>query len=273
MGIKNPIKVITLFLPSNYFQLKVTFLGTGTSQGVPVIACSCKVCLSADSRDKRLRSSVMIEDQDTIVVIDSGPDFRQQMLRAGVQDLTGLVFTHEHKDHVAGMDDIRAFNYIRRKKVDVYATQRVQKALHREFPYIFDESKYPGIPQINLHTINDEAFQIGHIRLIPISVMHYQLPVLGFRCGDFTYITDANFISDREKEKISGSKVIVLNALRREPHVSHFNLDEAILLMEELKPETGYLIHISHQLGLHATVDRELPEFIKCAYDGLALHV
>ena len=252
-------------------MLKITFLGTGTSQGVPVIACRCLVCMSADSRDNRLRSSIMLEQNGTVVVIDSGPDFRQQMLRANVQDLNGLVFTHEHKDHVAGMDDIRAFNYIHRKKVDVYATNRVQIALKREFPYIFEESKYPGIPQISLHTIDEEPFNIGSIKLTPISVLHYQLPVLGFRCGDFTYITDANFISDKEKQKIYGSKIIVLNALRREPHVSHFNLEEAVKLMEELKPETGYLIHISHQLGLHKTVEKELPAFIKCAYDGLEL--
>lgn len=253
--------------------MKVTFLGTGTSQGIPVIACTCRVCTSQDPRDKRLRCSVLIEEKGTIMVIDSGPDFRQQMLRANVQDLHGLVFTHEHKDHVAGMDDIRAFNYIHQKKIDVYATSRVQIALRREFPYIFEDTKYPGVPEINLHTIDNSPFSVGNIHLVPIEVMHYRLPVLGYRCGDFTYITDANFISDAEKEKIKGSKIVVVNALRRERHVSHFTLKEAISLLEELNPEQGYLIHMSHQLGLHEEINKELPDFIRCAYDGLVLEM
>lgn len=251
--------------------MKITFLGTGTSQGIPVIGCSCDVCNSPDPYDKRLRCSVMLEEMGTTVVIDSGPDFRQQMLRAGVKDLTGLVFTHEHKDHVAGMDDIRAFNYIHHKKVDVFASHRVQQALHREYPYIFDNSSYPGIPQINLHTVSNIPFQVGTLQLIPIEVMHFKLPVFGYRCGEFTYITDANFISADEMEKIRGSKIIVLNALRREPHVSHFTLSEAINILEELKPEQGFLVHMSHQLGRHFKVEKELPSFIHCAYDGLVL--
>lgn len=253
--------------------MKITFLGTGTSQGIPVIGCTCKVCTSPDQHDKRLRCSVMLEENGTVVVIDSGPDFRQQMLRAEVKDIHGLVFTHEHKDHVAGMDDIRAFNYIHRKKIDVFATLRVQKALHREFPYIFEDTKYPGVPEINLHTIHNSPFSIGNIQLIPIEVTHYLLPVFGYRCGDFTYITDANFISESEKEKIKGSKIIVLNALRRERHVSHFTLAEAIALLEELNPQRGYLIHMSHQLGLHEEINKELPAFIRCAYDELVLEV
>jgi phosphoribosyl 1,2-cyclic phosphate phosphodiesterase len=253
--------------------VKITFLGTGTSQGIPVIGCRCSVCTSTDPMDKRLRCSVLLEENGTVAVIDSGPDFRQQMLRSNVSDLNGLVFTHEHKDHVAGMDDIRAFNYIHRKKVDVYATSRVQLALRREFPYIFEDSGYPGIPQIELHTIGLNPFNVGSIQLIPIEVMHYKLPVLGFRTGDFTYITDANFISDSEKEKIKGSKIIAVNALRRERHVSHFTLAEAVSLLEELKPDHGYLIHLSHQLGKHKEVNAELPSFIRCAYDGLTLEI
>jgi len=253
--------------------LKITLLGTGTSQGVPVIACTCRVCTSTDPRDKRLRCSVMLEENGSTVVIDSGPDFRQQMLRAGVIDIDGLVFTHEHKDHVAGMDDIRAFNYIHKKKVDVFATARVQQALRREYPYIFEDTGYPGIPQVSMHTIGSDPFQAGNIKLIPVEVLHYRLPVLAFRSGDFTYITDANYISEEEKKKIAGSRVIVVNALRREPHVSHFTLAEAVSLLEELKPEKGYLIHISHQLGRHKEVNKELPPFIRCAYDGLEIEL
>lgn len=253
--------------------MKITFLGTGTSQGVPVIACKCRVCLSTNPQDNRLRSSILIEKDGTTVVIDSGPDFRQQMLRAKVEYIDGLVFTHEHKDHIAGMDDIRAFNYVHQEKVNVYATTRVQEALHREFPYVFDDYKYPGVPELEMHTIGNEPFQIGNITLIPIEVLHYRLPVLAFRVDDFTYITDANHIAEKEMEKIRGSKSIVINALRREPHVSHFTLNEAIKVIDQLNPEEAYLTHISHQLGLHTEVNAELPKHITCAYDGLVLHL
>lgn len=253
--------------------MKITFLGTGTSQGIPIIACGCAICTSSDPRDNRLRSSIMVESAGKNIVIDSGPDFRQQMLREKVQRLDALLFTHEHKDHIAGMDDIRAFNFFQKKAIDIYADERVQKAIKREFPYIFDDFKYPGIPEINLHTIENKIFEIKGLPVIPILVKHLKLPVFGFRFGDFTYITDANYISGEEKEKIKGSKVIVLNALRREKHVSHFNLEEAIALMQELKPETGYFTHISHQLGLHEEVEKELPDNIKLAYDGLVVEV
>lgn len=253
--------------------MKITFLGTGTSQGVPVIACDCSVCNSFDSRDKRLRSSVQIETNDKIFVIDSGPDFRQQMLRFGTKRLDALIFTHEHKDHIAGMDDIRAFNYKMKKRIDVYATNNVQVALKREYKYIFDDIKYPGIPEINLHTIQNKEFTIGDVGVIPIEVMHYKLPVLCFRIDDFTYITDANYISDKEKEKIKGSKVLVLNALRKEKHISHFNLNEAIELANELQVPQTYFTHISHQLGLHAEVDAFLPDGINLAYDGLCISI
>ncbi len=213
----------------------------------------------------------MVELKGKTIVIDSGPDFRQQMLRANVTRLDALVFTHEHKDHIAGMDDIRAFNYFQKEAIDVFATNRVQQAIRREFPYIFEDFKYPGIPEINLIEIDKEPFEIKGISITPIHVMHMKLPVLGFRIGDFTYITDANFITAEEKEKIKGSKVLVLNALRREKHVSHFTLQEALDLVEELKPEKAYFTHISHQLGLHGEVEEELPSNVRLSYDGLVI--
>ena len=252
-------------------MLKVTFLGTGTSQGVPVIACTCIVCTSEDSRDKRLRTSILLENEQTTVVIDSGPDFRQQLLRAKVMKLDGLVFTHEHKDHVAGMDDIRAFNYILKRPVDIYATERVQQALRREFHYAFDGNKYPGTPELILHTIVKEPFKVGTIELQPILVKHYMLDVFGYRIGDFTYITDAKTIPEEEIELIKGTKVLVINALRRETHVSHFSLDEALAMIKRINPEKAYLTHLSHQMGKHADLNRELPSNVECAYDGLEL--
>ena len=253
--------------------MQITFLGTGTSQGIPIIACPCNVCQSADSKDKRLRTSVLIEINGKTFVIDTGPDFRQQMLRANVKNMDAVVFTHEHKDHTAGFDDIRAFNFVNKKKMEVYASANVQDAIKKEFAYIFSDFKYPGIPEINLHLLENKPFSIEGIEIIPIEVMHYKLPVFGFRIGDFSYITDANYISDHEKEKIKNSKVLVLNALRREPHISHFTLDQAIELVNELKPEKAYFTHISHQLGLHADVEKELPENILLAYDGLKICV
>ena len=251
--------------------MKITFLGTGTSQGVPLIACKCEVCTSTNVKDKRLRSSIMVETSTTTIVIDTGPDFRQQMLREQVEQLDAVVFTHEHKDHIAGLDDVRAFNFINGKHIEVYATSRVQAAIKREFAYIFAEDKYPGIPLINLNEIDLAPFQIKDIKLNPIEVMHYKMPVLGFRIADFTYITDAKSISEKEKEKMKGSKVLVLNALRREEHISHFTFQEAIDLAKELDVEQAYFTHISHQLGLHEQVSDELPSNIFLAYDGLKL--
>lgn len=253
--------------------MKITFLGTGTSQGVPVIACNCEVCTSADYRDKRLRTSVLIEAEEKVIVIDSGPDFRYQMLRAKVQHLDAIVFTHEHKDHTAGLDDIRAFNYKQQGPVDVYANLRVQEALKREFFYIFERFKYPGIPQLTLHTISNEPFNIGNLRFIPIEVMHYKLPVLGFRINDFTYITDAKTVSDTEKEKIKGSKILVINALQKQEHISHFTFDEAIAFAESIGAEKTYLTHISHRLGKHADVSSILPPNVELAYDGLQITI
>jgi phosphoribosyl 1,2-cyclic phosphate phosphodiesterase len=251
----------------------ITFLGTGTSQGVPVIACGCEVCTSLDSRDKRLRSSILVEGEDKVVVIDSGPDFRYQMLRANVQHLDALVFTHEHKDHVAGMDDIRAFNYKQNSPIDVYADTRVQTALKREFPYVFEEFKYPGTPQVTLHTIDLNFFKIGKIQFTPVEVMHYKLPVKGFRINDFTYITDAKTIAEAEKQKIKGSKILVINALQKQKHISHFTLDEAIAFAGEIGAEKTYLTHISHRLGKHEDISKDLPLNIELAYDGLKFDI
>lgn len=253
--------------------MKITFLGTGTSQGIPVIGCNCAVCLSADKRDKRLRVSVLIETGDKIIVIDSGPDFRYQMLRAGVKDLDAILFTHEHKDHVAGLDDIRPFNYILKKKIDIYATERVQEALKREFSYIFADTNYHGLPQINLHTVTNKPFKIGKTSITPIEVLHYKLPVLGYRFKDFTYITDAKTISEESLAKIKGSKYLVINALQKEDHISHFTLNEAIAFANKAGAKTTYFTHMSHNLGLHADIEKELPVHIKLAYDGLSFEL
>ena len=253
--------------------MKVTFLGTGTSQGVPVIACNCEVCLSDDKRDNRLRTSILIETADKTIVVDSGPDFRYQLLREKVKDLDAVLFTHEHKDHIAGLDDIRPFNYLLHKVIDVYATDRVQAALKREFYYIFAETKYHGLPQINLHTVtNGEDFKIGESTIIPFEVMHHLLPITGYRIGDFTYITDAKTISEQSFEKIKGTKILVLNALQKEPHISHFTLNEAKEMVKELKIPNAYFTHISHQLGKHADVEKHLPQGMHLAYDNLTLH-
>jgi len=254
--------------------LKVTFLGTGTSQGVPVIACECAVCKSEDKHDKRLRVSVLIEVEGKTIVIDSGPDFRYQMLRAGVKKLDAILYTHEHKDHVAGLDDVRAFNYIQQSEVDIYAHKRVQEALKKEFHYVFSGNNYPGIPRLKLNTIEDgQSFQAAGIDIIPILVMHFQLPVFGFRFGDFTYITDAKTITSEEKSKIKGSDILVINALQKEKHISHFTLEEALELAAEIGANKTYLTHISHRLGTHAEVSKQLPEGVFLAYDGLELDI
>jgi len=252
-------------------NIKVTFLGTGTSQGIPVIGCKCVVCISADKRDNRTRTSILIETEKTSVVIDTGPDFRQQCLREKVHKLDAVVYTHEHKDHVAGMDEIRAFNFINKMVMPVYATNQVQKALHREFSYVFSNEKYPGIPEIKIMDFDTEKFTIGDIDFLPVEVMHYKMPVKAFRVNNFAYVTDANSIEETEKQKLQNLDVLVLNALRREPHVSHFTFSEAIALVNELKPKKAYFIHMSHQLGLHEQVSTELPENIELAFDGLQL--
>lgn len=251
--------------------MKITFLGTGTSQGVPVIGCDCEVCTSTDKHDKRLRSAIWINTPEASIVVDTGPDFRYQMLRAKVNRLDAVVFTHGHKDHTAGMDDIRAYNFFQQKAMDIYATLETQSVIRREFSYIFENANYPGIPLVNMHTIRNEPFSINGLQLLPVRVLHYKLEVFGFRIGDFTYITDANYIAPEEMEKIKGSKVLVLNALRHEPHISHFTLEEAVAVAREAGAEQTYFTHISHQLGLHETLNKELPQGMALAYDGLEL--
>lgn len=253
--------------------LTITFLGTGTSSGVPMIGCSCAVCTSTDAKDNRLRSSILVRSAHTTLVVDAGPDFRYQMLRKGVKHLDAILFTHPHKDHIAGLDDVRAYNFFSRKPMDVYANELTQLALKREFSYAFSDTKYPGLPEINLHPITLDPFTVGDIPVIPIETWHHKLPVLGFRFGGFTYITDANRIEQPEKEKIRGSQILVLNTLRKQPHISHFTLQEAIDLVHELQIPRAYFTHISHQLGRHEDISSELPEGIHLAYDGLELTV
>ncbi|MES1214476.1 MAG: MBL fold metallo-hydrolase [Bacteroidota bacterium] len=255
----------------SYPPITITFLGSGTSSGVPMIGCDCEVCTSTDKKDKRLRSSILVQSPTTTLVVDTGPDFRYQMLRQKVKHLDAVVFTHPHKDHLAGLDDIKAFNYLQKKPMQVYADSLTEEALRRDFYYAFSDTKYPGIPELNLNTISNEPFVVGDIPITPILVWHMRMPVLGFRFNKFTYITDANRIDNAEKEKIKGSEVMVLNALRKQKHISHFTLEEAILMIQELKVPTGYLTHISHQLGLHSEIESELPEGIHLAYDGLTL--
>ncbi len=251
--------------------MTITFLGTGTSQGVPVIACKCEVCKSLDFRDKRFRTSIHIAVDGKSFIIDSGPEFRQQVLREGIDTLDALIFTHEHKDHTAGLDDIRAFNYAQQKELPLYARQQVINQIKVEFAYAFADFKYPGAPQLNPQVIDNNPFEIEGITFTPINVFHYKLPVFGFRIKDFTYITDANRIEEEEKEKIKGSKVLVLNALQKNAHISHFTLDEAIEIINELKPDKAYLTHMSHRMGTHKEVSKILPPNIELAYDGLKI--
>lgn len=256
-------------------QTELTFLGTGTSQGVPIIGCRCEVCRSDDPRDKRLRSSVLIEQKGVRMVIDTGPDFRQQMLREEVRRIDAILYTHEHMDHIGGMDDVRAFNYVMNASVDIYCEPRVEKTLRRVFDYAFQEEKYPGVPEVVIHPIRFEAgeFDVKGVRVVPIRGTHYRLPVLGFRIGEIAYLTDMNRISDEEIEKIKGIKVLVINALRKGDHISHFSLDQALEVIERVKPEKAYLTHLSHQLGLHREMNEELADHVFMAYDGLKIRV
>jgi len=247
--------------------MKITVLGTGTSQGVPVIACRCEVCLSSNLKDNRLRSSVMIEVDKMNLIIDTGPDFRQQMLREKVEKVDAVLFTHHHKDHVAGMDDIRAFNHKWKKDMQIYCTESTEEALKREFSYIFSEVKYPGVPQVNINMIRNEPFKIENTTIIPIEAEHYMMPVFGFRIKNFVYLTDVSAISPIEKEKMKDADLIILDALRKETHISHFNLEQALALLEDLKPKKALLIHISHYMGLHDQINKELPSHINLAYD------
>lgn len=255
--------------------MQITFLGTGTSQGVPVIGCHCAVCRSVDYRDKRLRVSVHLAVQGRSIIIDSGPDFRQQVLRERIEHLDALVFTHEHKDHTGGLDDIRAFNFKQQIDMPVHAEPRVLDQLRREYAYVFAEHKYPGVPQVQTLAIANDTddFEVAGVLFRPIRALHHKLPVLGFRVGDFSYVTDANHLSAEAMDRLRGSEVVVLNALRHEPHLSHFSLSEAVAVLEDLAPRRAYLTHISHLLGRHHEVEATLPGFIRLAYDGLRVGI
>ncbi len=257
----------------NHPLLTITFLGTGTSSGIPMIACDCEVCTSTDKHDNRLRSSILVQSAHTTLVVDTTPDFRYQLLRTNTRHLDAVLFTHPHKDHMAGLDDIRAFNFISQKAMNIYANSLTEEAVRRDFYYAFTDTKYPGVPELNLITIDESPFVIGDIPVQPIQVMHHKMPVFGFRFNDFTYITDANKIDELEKQKIKGSKVLVLNALRKKAHISHFTLDQAVALALELEVPEVYFTHISHQLGKHEDINHELPPHIRLAYDGLKIRL
>ncbi len=254
-------------------QTKITFLGTGTSQGVPIIGCGCKVCKSTDPRDKRLRSSVLVETEGKTFIIDTGPDFRQQMLRSEVNDITAVLFTHEHKDHVAGLDDIRPFNFKYNRHIEVYAEERVQESLKKEFAYIFAENKYPGIPQINMRLIENKEFFIEGVKIIPIRAYHHQLPIFGFRIHDFAYLTDVKTVPEKEKVKLTELDLLILTCLRKEEHISHMNLDEALTFIKEINPRQTYLTHLGHRFGLHIEEEKNLPAGVNIAYDELRIIV
>lgn len=254
--------------------MNITILGTGTSQGVPVVGCPCRVCQSIDPFDKRLRTAALIYSGDTAIVIDAGPDFRQQMLRTRVKKLDAVLITHNHKDHTGGLDDVRAFNWIQKRPMDIFGSDAVLESIKNDFSYAFEEDKYPGVPDMKLHRItNDRTFAIGNMQLTPISAMHHRMPVFGFRIGGFSYLTDANFIADEELNKMKDSNIVIINALRKEKHISHFNLNEAIDILQYLAPEKGYITHISHQMGLRSEIEKNLPENIYLAYDGLTMHL
>ena len=254
-------------------MLDITILGSGTSTGVPLIGCDCEVCTSTNPKNKRLRTSIKISSPTTTVVIDTTPDFRYQMLRTNTTQIDAVVFTHPHRDHYAGLDDIRPFNYFSQKSMAIYANELTQVAIKRDFYYAFEKDKDAGLPEMILHTIDKDPFTIGDIPFTPIQVMHREMPVLGFRMGDFTYITDANFIPEMEMEKMKGSKVLILNALRKQTHPTHYNLEQALAVVASLNIPTVYFTHCSHQIGLHDEVEASLPKGIHLAYDGLQFSV
>jgi len=256
--------------------MKVTVLGSGTSQGIPVIGCHCKVCQSNDTKDKRFRSSIMVEIDNKRIIIDTGPDFRSQILRANVDFIRAILITHEHKDHLAGLDDVRAFNYYQDKKelgIDVFASERTTKTIKNDFAYAFTEHKYPGVPEIKLHLVDDNPFYIDDIEIIPIPIMHYKLRIYGYRIGEFAYITDGSYIPEESMKLLKGTKTIIINALRKEPHPAHFCLSEALKIIKDLNVESAYLTHIGHQMGLYKEVSKELPANVALAYDTQEIYV
>ncbi len=256
-----------------YPSLTITFLGTGTSSGVPMVACSCEICHSTNPKDTRLRSSILVQSATTTIVVDATPDFRYQMLREKVKDIDAVLITHPHKDHIAGIDDTRPFQFFSGNPTAIYGYAKSLEGIKSEIPYAFQDLKYPGVPKINLNEISLEQFSIGDITIQPILVWHLNMPVYGFRFGKFTYITDANRIDEIEKEKIKGSEILVLNALRKEPHISHFTLSEAVSMVQELHIPKAYFTHISHQLGFHDEINKHLPTGISLAHDGLKLNI
>jgi phosphoribosyl 1,2-cyclic phosphate phosphodiesterase len=258
---------------NHHLPLSITFLGTGTSSGVPMVGCDCRVCQSPHAKDKRLRSSILVQSATTTVVVDATPDFRQQMLSHGVKQLDAILITHAHKDHVGGLDDTRGFQYIQQRATPLYGSSSALAGVRREVPYAFEDQKYPGVPVYDLHEISDACFVVGDIEIMPILVWHYHLPVHGFRFGPFTYITDANSIPEESMQKLEGTQILVLNALRKEPHISHFTLGEAVTLAQQLQVKQAWFTHISHQLGMHHEINEELPPGIQLAYDGLQLTI
>ena len=253
--------------------MKLTILGSGTSQGIPVIACRCPVCQSIDWHDKRLRTSAMIEIGGKKIVIDAGPDFRYQMLRSGVEDIRAILLTHAHKDHIGGLDDVRAFNWVKKGEVDIYGNHETKTGVYKDFSYAFADFRYPGVPEINFHLLDGSPFYIDDICIVPIPVLHHKMEVYGFRIGNFAYITDANFIPDSSMKLLKGIEYLVINALRKEKHLSHFTLSEALEVIQKLNPRQSYLTHIGHQMGLAAEVANELPENVKLAYDTLVVEI
>ncbi len=253
--------------------MKITFLGTGTSQGVPVVACDCDVCQHGTSKDNRLRSSILVESRGQTIVIDAGPDFRQQLLREKVEKLDAVLITHRHKDHIAGLDDVRSFNWFTGKAMPVYATQKDQERIRLEFSYAFSGTMYPGVPRYELIDITEEAFFIGKLKIQALEVLHMKMEIMGFRIGEFAYLTDTNYIPGEILAKLTDCKVIVVSALRHEKHISHYTLEEAVKVLRFLRPEKAYLTHLSHLMGFHDDVEKKLPDFIRIAYDGLTIEL
>ena len=252
-------------------KTRLTFLGTGTSQGVPMIGCGCEVCKSQDPRDKRLRASVLVEHEGLRVLVDAGPDFRYQMLRAGVSSLDAILLTHNHKDHTGGLDDIRAFNYHEKRATQIYCEKYVEESLRKEYSYAFEEIKYPGAPEWDVHIIDENPFTIKGEEITPIRGRHFKLPVLGYRFGNIAYCTDMNHIPEEEYSKLQGLDHFIINCVRRGRHISHYSLEQAIEVAEKVGAKHSWLTHLSHQLPCHEELTKELPEGILPAFDGLVI--